>query len=208
MSSSRRLVLGVAVLLSTVLAALPFKKQLLNKEAQNCERLSDFRWREARASVPTPLKVREGESPAKELHASVANRQRATEGERENWVKHPVTIRETSKPPRIPETYRPLLQPGPAASPPEGIRMKGTATAENSSGPEDRIETSSDGVTKPDDTRIIRHRIRDGDTLQALAAKYLGDPGRHQEIYEANKDRLPSEEVLPLNLTIEIYVPR
>ena len=51
------------------------------------------------------------------------------------------------------------------------------------------------------------HRIVDGDTLDALAERYLGTADRAAEIYEANRDRLISPTVLPIGVTVEIPSP-
>ena len=48
------------------------------------------------------------------------------------------------------------------------------------------------------------HKIVDGDTLRALAGRYLGSTDRYLEIYEANRDRLPSPELLPIGVELKI----
>jgi nucleoid-associated protein YgaU len=57
--------------------------------------------------------------------------------------------------------------------------------------------------TKPAEPAV--HKIVDGDTLGALAERYLGRPNRWPEIYEANRDVLPSPEVLPIG--VELTIP-
>ncbi len=49
-----------------------------------------------------------------------------------------------------------------------------------------------------------KHRIVEGDTLTALAQRYLGDGGRAGEIHVANLDRLADPEILPLGVTLLI----
>ena len=49
-----------------------------------------------------------------------------------------------------------------------------------------------------------RHKIVDGDTLRGLAERYLGSPDRALEIYEANRDLLPSPELLPIGVELKI----
>ncbi len=65
--------------------------------------------------------------------------------------------------------------------------------------------TSKDGDPDEINTEPRRHKIVDGDTLLELAEKYLGDRDRYLEIYQANRDTLPSPEVLPIG--IEITIP-
>lgn len=48
------------------------------------------------------------------------------------------------------------------------------------------------------------HKIVDGDTLRALAQRYLGSAERSLEIYEANRDVLPSPELLPIGVELRI----
>lgn len=49
------------------------------------------------------------------------------------------------------------------------------------------------------------HKIVDGDTLAALAKRYLGSADRATELYEANKHLLPSPDVLPIG--VELCIP-
>jgi nucleoid-associated protein YgaU len=48
------------------------------------------------------------------------------------------------------------------------------------------------------------HRLRDGDTLESIATRYYGDPRRADDIFEANRNLLPSRNLLPLNVTIKL----
>jgi phage tail protein X len=47
------------------------------------------------------------------------------------------------------------------------------------------------------------HKIADGDTLGSLAERYLGSADRAAEIYEANRDRLSSPQVLQIGVEIQ-----
>jgi nucleoid-associated protein YgaU len=48
------------------------------------------------------------------------------------------------------------------------------------------------------------HRLADGDTLGNLAARYLGDPQRWVELFEANRDVLSDPAILPLGVELKI----
>jgi len=48
------------------------------------------------------------------------------------------------------------------------------------------------------------HKIVDGDTLDALAERYLGSADRAAEIYRANQHLLPSPDMLPIGVELQI----
>ncbi|MBR0192467.1 MAG: LysM peptidoglycan-binding domain-containing protein [Thermoguttaceae bacterium] len=51
---------------------------------------------------------------------------------------------------------------------------------------------------------LREHKIEDGDTLEQMAARYLGDPARANEIYELNQNILTNKEELPIGLKLRI----
>ncbi len=56
-----------------------------------------------------------------------------------------------------------------------------------------------------DSPRWILHRVRDGDSLPQLAAKYLGSQERAEEILLWNCDRIDDPAMLPLG--VELLIP-
>lgn len=60
---------------------------------------------------------------------------------------------------------------------------------------------------QPSPRRRRMHRVRDGDTLSSLADEYLGSSSRYLEIYEANRRRLSSPDLLPIGAELEIPWP-
>lgn len=48
------------------------------------------------------------------------------------------------------------------------------------------------------------HVVEDGDSLERMASRYLGDSARSHEIYEKNRDKLTNEEELPIGVVLEI----
>jgi nucleoid-associated protein YgaU len=58
--------------------------------------------------------------------------------------------------------------------------------------------------TRSAEATVPSHKIIDGDTLPALAARYLGDAGRAGEIFEANRNVLASPDILPLGRELRI----
>jgi nucleoid-associated protein YgaU len=52
--------------------------------------------------------------------------------------------------------------------------------------------------------KLVEHRVIDGDTLPALAQRYLGDASRAVEIFEANRDVLADPELLPIGAILKM----
>jgi nucleoid-associated protein YgaU len=52
---------------------------------------------------------------------------------------------------------------------------------------------------------LRRHTVRDGETLQSLAARLLGDAKYAEEIYRLNRERLPRRDLLPIG--VELLIP-
>jgi len=57
----------------------------------------------------------------------------------------------------------------------------------------------------PPEAALARmHKVVDGDTLAALAERYLGSADRGREIYEANRGVLPGPGILPIGVELKI----
>lgn len=48
------------------------------------------------------------------------------------------------------------------------------------------------------------YRLRDGDTLEWVAERFLGNPQRWEELYAANRDVLTRSDLLPVGATIKL----
>ena len=59
-------------------------------------------------------------------------------------------------------------------------------------------------IATSESSRPRTHTIRDGDTLPLLALRYLDDADRQNEIYDLNRDLLPSPDLLPIGVTITL----
>jgi nucleoid-associated protein YgaU len=59
-------------------------------------------------------------------------------------------------------------------------------------------------VPSPEAAGTRTHRIVDGDTLPALAQRFLGDAGRAQEIFECNRGVLTDPKLLPIGAELKI----
>jgi len=56
----------------------------------------------------------------------------------------------------------------------------------------------------PPGTAAQTHRVADGDTLEALARRYLGSADRAMEIYQANREVLTRPDILPIGAALKI----
>jgi hypothetical protein len=61
-------------------------------------------------------------------------------------------------------------------------------------------------MAAPTDGTARTHTVVDGDTLAALAQRYLGSPARADELYEANRDVVHDPKLLPIG--VELKLPR
>jgi nucleoid-associated protein YgaU len=48
------------------------------------------------------------------------------------------------------------------------------------------------------------YRLRDGDTLEWVAQRFLGTPERASELFAANRDVLARPDLLPVGVTIKL----
>lgn len=103
-------------------------------------------------------------------------------------------------PPPLEDQYQSLLRPGDAAA----LLGSPYAVSRYESSPDDDV--AAGGAVQPLDFRLAlrEHRIVDGDTLDRLALRYLGDAQRSEEIFELNRDRLRDPSILPVGKRLRI----
>ena len=135
-------------------------------------------------------------------------------------------LQENSNQPQQPGLHQPengaTLTPGTEA---EAVRIAPTSTSQTATSfdrmrlPEPMVVS---GTQKYEGSRISQgnsngirtngrsishkrtHVIMDGDTLESIAGRYLRDPNRGYEIYNSNRDVLPSPGSLPIGVKIVI----
>jgi nucleoid-associated protein YgaU len=137
-----------------------------------------------RPDEPLTLQPRLERSPAIDLdrHASVA----ASSGTQRMSLKgRTPDLANLTPPPALPVSFQPYAEnasdsgrelPVPAAPPPRPISM----------------------------SRPKPYRLRDGDTLENVAERFLGTAQRASEIYQANRHVLSRPDLLPVGTTITI----
>lgn len=114
---------------------------------------------------------------------------------------------ESSGPPQLAPAFpRPLQLLGIQFQPPEDDRNNSPAAAPAAHVPS-RAEPKPVATPQRSVQPPRRHTIVDGDTLGALAKKYLGDAQQAAAIYEHNRHVLTSPEVLPIGVSITIPTP-
>lgn len=71
----------------------------------------------------------------------------------------------------------------------------------------DSLGTTGYEVRRLPTVSTATHVIHDGDTLEDIARRYLGDGNRWQEIYELNRQSLPDPDILPIGLELRLPPP-
>ena len=100
-----------------------------------------------------------------------------------------------------------IERPGSPAAPPtiaQKYERQLFALAETRSVASAPIADQPPPVARPPAPRLRSHRINDGDTLETLARRYLGDATRWGEIYEANRSLLGDPFQLPIGASLTI----
>jgi nucleoid-associated protein YgaU len=91
------------------------------------------------------------------------------------------------------------LQPSPAPSPAPALRVPPTKPSAAQT-----LSRPTAPPTKPAAGGGRRHVVTKGDTLFSLAQRYYGNRSRWRDIYNANRDQLPSENALRMGMELRI----
>lgn len=68
------------------------------------------------------------------------------------------------------------------------------------------IDQQSDASRESRWPREVIHVVQNGDTLEKLAKRYLGDSTRALEIFKINRDRLTNPHLLPIDAELRVPV--
>lgn len=106
--------------------------------------------------------------------------------------------------PREVQAAKPTLPENPYGARP---RFDATSTNFDSDFNPLRYDAAAGGSIDPIQRRptgdvYVKHIVTDGDTLPAIAERYLGDASRAQELFELNSDRLEHPDVLPIGMVL------
>lgn len=207
LSSPRRLLWFVAIAGFGCLAATPFRRSTedAGKVAAAQQELASTRF--ARASDFRGPAAVDGAHLPPSLPFVGTQKTTASEALLAP-VPKPLQSREANSPPAIPAAYEPLVKP--ERTNPAFLANEETDSA-NVLPP--HLRELSQGQRWPIQARHQEssvevpprpYRIRDGDTLESIAERFLGNPNRAGEIYERNRSILPQPNILPLGQTLLI----
>ena len=194
MSKKRRILIAAVLLGGAVCAALPFARSPLpTKTTQQAAGGEPLLLRgvdtKSDAYVPNPTDA-EGNSASAALAVAAETSDSATAPA----VSHLPSLGNLSPPPELASDY-----PGEFETDQRPSDSSAALVARAPGANDDGNTTTAPSAARR------RHTIRDGDTLESLAARYLGERKRADEIYGANRSLLPQRDVLPIG--VEIVIP-
>lgn len=184
MAGLKRRILGITVISVGVCAALPFRYQAVNAPDDTCEVPAASTSRNEltlQLTIPAAMAA----APATEISPRPVSSVATTKP----TPPHEVRREELQTPPSIASTFEPL------------VAAPRVATSPVATFP---VATTKPVLTTGRGQPAQRHRISDGDTLEALAERYLGDRDRWPSIWEANDGLLRDPSILPIGLEIRI----
>lgn len=184
-SGIKRLTLGLGIMALGVVGALPFRHAAPPEPAGGDQTAWNPVTLGEGVSLQVPGQAAVGRAQLPEVQPTPSDDEpdeRILESSTTTSMAH------ASPPPQLPDQYRPLFR--------SDAGRQGSAGHVIGSRPE--AEPARKGPKK--------HRIRDGDTLDSLALRYLGDRDRADEILQANRDVLTEPDVLPIG--VQIRIPR
>ncbi len=185
MSHTKRLVLGLGVMGLCLVAALPFRHTsppattLVADAADNQLSLGEG------VSLQMPGQTMTVPLPTQPRPPFPAEAEQPAEPPPMAELSVQEDVSALTKPPALADQYRPLFKP--------------VASTDNSG----RVLPLGPQPTLPAKP-LKRHTIHDGDTLESLAVRYLGDSQRAAEILQLNRNVLSDPELLPIGMTIVI----
>jgi len=182
-----RLLAVTGVLCAGVCAAWPFRQPQQRPAARPAAAPLELTLR--RADVVLLASPHAESSPAVNLEA-IANAQvNRPRSDQPAAIKRTFELTNLTPPPPLPIAF----QPSSASEPPPGGQWR----------PISRWAPVAAAPRPPDRRQQPRpYRLRDGDTLENIAERFLGSPTRAADIYDANRDVLPQPDLLPVGKTI------
>ncbi|MBC8350944.1 MAG: LysM peptidoglycan-binding domain-containing protein [Planctomycetes bacterium] len=180
MAGLKRRILGLTVISVGVCAALPFRHEKIDSPLNT----RPAKLQDEALGPHTDLTLQLTIPTAIEAPSTIVDEQQTASvatSHQPTSQPHEVRREDLEAPPQLAPAFEPFIATFP-------VRTKGETQPEAS-----------------DNLRRV-HRIADGDTLESLAERYLGDRSAWQSIFDANGGKLASADLLPIGE--EIVIPR
>jgi phage tail protein X len=174
-----RVLIAFGVVLVGLCAALPFR-QSTPSLAPVSRPVVPLALTLRQPASPLELAPKNDVSPAVGLEAIAASVAPAASDPRVLAAERSPDLKNLAPPPALPVSFQPLAERPPA-----------------SDWRPERPPLPAKPAAKP-----RRYRVRDGDTLEKLAERFLANRERAAEIFEANRHVLARPDLLPLGVTI------
>lgn len=190
MNSARRLANGFAIIALGFVAALPFRQTPSMRVDRDMLSVAGSipLGEELALQVPGQARITELDNlPTNPLEADVELPAESASDGKQGVAVDDQRLETLADPPAMADQYQPLFQP-------------------EKSGPPKCGHVVAPDSELPENPHTRRHTIHDGDTLESLAIRYLGDASRATDIFQANAQVLDDPEVLPIG--VEITIPQ
>ena len=174
---AKRILLAAGVVLAGVVTALPFRQYPRPDFVERAPTVTPLALTLRKPDAPLELAPRIEVSPASERD-DVSD----TTPDTKNSDQRAADLSNLAPPPALPVSF----QPSSVSTPTSDWKPEGLTLAPR---------------TPP---KPRPYRLRDGDTLEKIAERLLGDPTRAAEIFQSNRDVLDRPDLLPVGLVIKL----
>lgn len=175
-----RVFLAIGVVLLGLCAAWPYRQTAPPPAERPLPPAQPLQLTIRRPDVPLGLAPRIEISPAEGMYSPTSLHDDSPPAPAALSAAQTYALESLAPPPALPVSFQP------AAPPAQPNEWRPDATARP--------------AAKPRPPRP--YRLRDGDTLEKIAQRLLGDPQRASEIFEANRNVLARPDLLPVGVTI------
>jgi nucleoid-associated protein YgaU len=174
---AKRILLAAGVVLAGVVTALPFRQSPPPHVIQRAPAVTPLALTLRKPDAPLELAPRIEASPASE-------RDDVSDTTTDTKSRDPRTadLSNLAPPPALPVSFQPS-----------------TASTPTSDWKPESLTIAPRTPPKP-----RPYRLRDGDTLEKIAERLLGDPTRAAEIFQSNRDLLDRPDLLPVGVVIKL----
>ena len=177
-----RLLIACGVVLLGLCAAWPYRQSPQPPPIKKPSSQIPLSLTIRRPDVPLELAPRIEVSPAEGLYSPTSLRDDSPQAPAALSATQTYALESLTPPPALPVAFHP-------ATPPQQVN-------------DWKPEVATRPAVRPRPPKP--YRIRDGDTLEKIAERLLGNRERANEIFEANRDVLARPDLLPVGATIQL----